>query len=311
MRDVRALLGAPLAATTTSARTRNVLVRALGSELKLEIAETTHRGHAAELAARARTDGLDVVVALGGDGTVNEIVNGLLAAGPAQDTPALAVVPGGSTNVFARALGLPENPVEATGLVLDALREQRRRRIGLGRADGRWFTFCAGLGLDAEVVAQVEEQRARGRVATPGLYVRSAVRKFYRGTDRRHPRLRLERAGHEPVEGLYLAVISNTAPWTYLGRRPVNPSPLASFDTGLDVFALRSLGTLATLRHTRQLLGGGQRGVRGRHVVALHDLREFVLRAEEPVACQVDGEAVGVRTSVGFSAVERALDVVV
>src|SRR3954451_19353206 len=162
---MRGLLVVNPKATATTTRTREVLLRALGSDLKLDVAETARRGHARDLARQATDDGLDVVVALGGDGTVNEVVNGLLANGPGPDVPSLAVVPGGSTNVFTRTLGLAQEPVEATGEILDALRTGSRRIIGLGRISettddpnpdaARWFTFCAGLGLDAEVVREV------------------------------------------------------------------------------------------------------------------------------------------------------------
>src|SRR3954451_21074248 len=119
---MRALLVANPAATTTTRKVRDVLVRALSSELKVDVAETTHRGHGRELAAQAAAEGIDVVVTLGGDGTVNEAVNGLLAGGPGPQGPTLAVVPGGSTNVFSRALGRSRDPVEATGEILDSLR---------------------------------------------------------------------------------------------------------------------------------------------------------------------------------------------
>src|SRR5674536_299710 len=155
--------------------------------LKLDVTTTQRRGHAADLARQARTDGLDVVLVLGGDGTVNEVVNGLLAAGPGPDVPALAVVPGGCTNVFARNIGLPTSPVEATSELLDALRAGRRQTLGLGQVDERWFTFCAGIGFDAEVVQTVERKRRHGRRATPVLYLRSAVEQFVLATDRRRP----------------------------------------------------------------------------------------------------------------------------
>src|SRR3990170_6936087 len=144
---MRALLVVNPFATTTSARTREVLVSALEGALKVDVVHTDHRGHAAEVARQARLDGLDLVVTLGGDGTVNEVVNGLLnPGGPDPDAPALAVVPGGGTNVFARALGVPRDPVEATGVLLAALRARRSRSIGLGRAGERGVTFHAGLG---------------------------------------------------------------------------------------------------------------------------------------------------------------------
>ena len=306
---MRALLVVNPKATTTSARARDVLAQALSSATRLEVAETKARGHGTELARSAVADGFDVVVALGGDGTVNEVVNGLLEGGPREGLPALGVVPAGSTNVFARALGLPDEPVEATALLLDALRGEQRRSIGLGRAGDRWFTFNAGLGLDAEVVRRVDGRRAQGRRATPGLYVRAALQQFFLATDRREPHLVLERAGTEP-QRVGLALVCNAAPWTYMGTRPVHTCPQASFDAGLDVFALRTLGTVSTLRHARQILSAQPR-LRGRSLLALHDLPQVVLRADVPTPLQLDGEDLGDHTVVELTSVPHALEVVV
>src|SRR6058998_3785027 len=125
---MRALLVVNPKATATSARVRDVLARALGSDLKVDLAETERRGHAIELGHRASVEGYDLVVTLGGDGTVNEVINGILRDSmPRTDQPALAVIPGGSTNVFHRALGIPRDPVEATGSLLDALKGDRSR----------------------------------------------------------------------------------------------------------------------------------------------------------------------------------------
>ncbi|OPC81187.1 diacylglycerol kinase [Embleya scabrispora] len=309
---MRALLVVNPKATTTSERTRDVLAHALAGDLKLDVVGTEHRGHAAELARQAADDGIDLVIALGGDGTVNEVANGLLAAGPAPSLPAVAVVPGGSTNVFARSLGLPNDPVEATGLLLEALRAGRSREIGLGLADERWFLFCAGLGFDAEVVEKVEHRRAGGRRATPGLYVRSAMHHFLGGRDaRRHGPLTLEVPGMDPIGGICLGIVQNTVPWTFLRDRPLNPCPQASYDTGLDLFALTRMTTLPTLRHLAQILGSTGNAPHGRHVVSLHDCDAFTLRAEEPVSLQVDGDHLGEHRSVTFRGVPRALRVIV
>jgi len=173
---MRGLLIANPNATTTDATTRDVLVSAIRSVVTLEAVTTSHRGHAAELAARAAVDGTELVVVLGGDGTVHEVVNGLLdAAVPGRPLPALATIPGGSANVFARATGVPNNPVEATGAILSAVRMRRFALIGLGRANGRWFTCNAGIGLDADVIAAMERQRSAGKRATPARYVATAV----------------------------------------------------------------------------------------------------------------------------------------
>lgn len=306
---MRALLVVNPKATATTAGVRDVLAHALASETKLDVVQTQARGHATSLARQAAIDGLDVVVALGGDGTVNEVVNGLLADGPRSGLPALAVVPGGNANVFARALDLPSSPVEATSHLLEALRTERRRSVGLGKADDRWFTFCAGLGFDAQVVRRVERRRTDGVTATPALFVRQGLRQFFRHSARRStPPLTLQVPGARD-EQVRLALICNSDPWTYLGERPVRPCPGASFDSGLDLFALRSLATSSTLRHLRQILASRPRP-RGRAVIALHDCASFTLTCEEPTALQVDGDDLGDRTTVAFRSVPDALDIV-
>ncbi|WP_461071414.1 diacylglycerol/lipid kinase family protein [Streptomyces pseudoechinosporeus] len=322
---MRALLVVNPAATTTSARTRDVLIHALASEMKLEAVTTEYRGHAKDLGRQAaESKDIELVVALGGDGTVNEVVNGLLHQGPAPDRlPRLAVVPGGSTNVFARALGLPNEPVEATGALLDALREGRERTVGLGIAAGtagtedeavpsRWFTFCAGFGFDAGVIGRVEQQRERGKRSTHALYLRQAVRQFLDEPHRRHGMITLERAGEDPVSDLVMSIVCNTSPWTYLGNRPVYASPKASFETGLDVLGLRRMSTPAVARYATQLLTSSpEKGPHGKHALSLHDLTDFTLHSKVPLPLQMDGDHLGLRTSVTFTGVRRALRVIV
>lgn len=322
---MRALLVVNPAATTTSVRTRDVLTHALASDLDLKVATTEYRGHARDLARQAAEDGgTDLVIALGGDGTVNEIVNGLLHHGPDPDSlPRAAVVPGGSTNVFARALGMPNDAVEATGALLDALQRGRERTVGLGLASGipgtddsevppRWFTFTAGLGFDAGVVGRVEQHRERGKRSTHALYVRQVVQQFLKEQHRSRGTITLERPGEDPVDELVLSIVCNTSPWTYLGNRPVYPTPGASFDTALDVLGLSRLTPAAVGRYATQLLTSTpERGVHGRHALGLHDLTDFTLHSQVPLPFQMDGDHLGVRTSVKFTGVRRALRVIV
>jgi diacylglycerol kinase family enzyme len=315
-------------ATSTTRLRQDVIVRALSSAVELEVEQTRYRGHATSLAAAARSDGFGLVLTLGGDGTVNEAVNGILgpaatpdgaaaaghlaAGGPPADAaslPALAALPAGNANVFTRNVGLSPDPVDAAGQILQAITTGRYRTIGLGLAGDRYFTFNAGLGIDAEVVRAVDGHRARGRTATPGLYVRMILRQYYRVTDRRHPALTLERDGHPPIGPLFLGIVSNTAPWTYLGSRPVYASPQAAFDSGLDVFALRSLRTVSTVRTIYRMLSP-DRPPRGRSVLALHDQAELTLRSSRPLAFQVDGEYMGEYECVKFRSVPDALRVI-
>ena len=321
---MRALLIVNSHATSTTRLRRDVIVRALSSAVELEVVQTRYRGHATSLAAAARGDGFGLVLTLGGDGTVNEAVNGILGAAaagshPAASSepaagqaglPALGALPGGNANVFTHAIGLPADPVDAAGQILQALSEGRYRSVGLGLAGDRYFTFNAGLGFDAEVVRAVDGRRAVGRTATPALYVRMSLRQFYRVTDRRHPPLMLERDGQPPQGPLFLGAVCNTTPWTYLGSRPVHTNPEASFDSGLDVFALRSMRTMSTARTIWQMLSPTRR-LRGRGVLTLHDQAELTLRSARPVAFQVDGEYMGEHECVRFVSVPNALRVIV
>lgn len=309
---MRAVLIVNPQATATTAGGRDVLAHALASEVKLEVVETTHRGHAAAIAAAAAADGVGLVVAHGGDGTVNEVVNGMLPAAAQRagftgaKTPLFAVVPGGSANVFARSVGYPRDPVEATHVLLEALITGRRRTVGLGVADGRWFTFSAGMGWDADVVEGVDKRR--GKRTNPVLYMRVATTVYLHAPHGR-PMLTLHLPGQEP-EQVRTAFISNTDPWSYLGERPIRLNPGCSFDTGLGVFALRSLGTFSVLHHLRQALDGRDKQS-GRNLIRADDVEQVRIVAEKPVNLQVDGDLVGERTSVQFDSIPDALTVVV
>ncbi|WP_117213353.1 diacylglycerol/lipid kinase family protein [Allorhizocola rhizosphaerae] len=305
---MRGLLVVNPKATTTSARTRDVLTSALRNEMELTVGYTRRRGHGYDLAKDAASDSIDVVVALGGDGTVNEVVNGLMA-GTDEKRPALAVVPGGSTNVFVRALGLPRQPVEAAGVILAALRSGSSRMIGLGRADERYFTFCAGMGIDAAVVRRVERARRRGRRSTPILYLRSALGEYFFDAIRHDPGITLSLPDEPEEIPVANVIVQNTAPWTYLGDRPVHASPEASFDSGLDVLALRVLRPPSTLQTVGRMLSL-QRDHYGKRVMLRHDLDEFTVSCATPQAFQLDGDYLGEREKVKFASVPAAIRVI-
>ncbi|HEV2780981.1 MAG TPA: diacylglycerol kinase family protein [Actinophytocola sp.] len=309
---MRAVLVVNPKATATTAAGRDVLAHALASQVKLEIVETDYRGHAQAAAARAAVEGVELVVAHGGDGTVSEVVNGLMAGETGGSVPKLGIVPGGSANVFARALGLPRNPIEAAHQLLLALHEGRCREVGLGRVasngtPGRWFTFSAGVGWDADVVAGVD--RRRGKRASPALYARVAVASYLRPA-RPRPRLTVEIPGEEPVRDLRLVFVSNTDPWTYLGDRPIHLNRGCSFDGGLGVFALSSLRLPTVLRHLRQATSRSGE-TRGRKLLRRDDVPSLRVTSEDPVRVQCDGDLLGWRNSIELSAVPRALSVVV
>lgn len=302
-------------ATAASERTGEVLVGALSSALELRTVRTERRGHGTDLAREAMENGVDVVIAFGGDGTINEVVTGLLTHGPGPHVPALAVIPGGSTNVFARALGLPNDAVEATGALLRYLRERRTRLVSVGAAQSdagngtRYFTFTAGYGFDAAVTREVERQRAAGRRASGALYIRLSLSEYFRHTDRKSPQITATLADGTELEPMFMTALANTAPWTYLGNRPILATPDAGFDTGLDLFGLSAFAPLPVALTVGRLLAGSRRLADGRGVLIRHDLPELTLSAQRPVAFQVDGDYLGPRERVTFRSVPDALRV--
>jgi diacylglycerol kinase family enzyme len=310
---MRAILVVNPHATSTTPAWRDVLVSALSTQLKLDVVHTGARDHAARLAMQAARDGFDLVIVHGGDGTVNEVVNGLLADGVRAGAPALAVVPGGSANVFGSSIGVPRDPIEATAHLLHALEAGRQRTVGLGQvtSDGngtRWFTFNAGLGFDADAVERVERARTRGRKATTARYIRAGVISYF-GQDHRRPHLTLQLPGEEPISGIYQAIVANTHPYSYVGSRPVRMNPGTSLDGGLGVFALRSLRLPTVLRHVVQILRTSGEP-HGPMLVRRDDIAQVTVTSDLPIGLQVDGDFLGLRQHARFDSVPAALTVI-
>jgi diacylglycerol kinase family enzyme len=304
---VRALLIINPRATSMTGRDAGLVVRSLGSRLQLDTRQTEYRGHAGQLAAESAAHGYELVVTFGGDGTVNEVVNGLMEIPDPAQRPAL--VPVGGANVFARTLGLPTDVSEAVQRILAAVENADRRKIGLGQAGTRYFTFSAGLGVDAEAVGDMERKRAHGGRETPLAYLRTAVRRYYR-TDRRRPALTLRIPGQPPVSSLFAGVVTNSSPYTYLGNRPVRLTH-ADFSSGLDLLALRRLRTLTTLSMLRHMMHARDgEPPTGRDVVSASALSELSFASARPIAFHIDGEYLGETESVAFRFVPDALCVI-
>ncbi len=309
---MRGLLIVNPQATSTTGSSVDLVARSLGGLVDLNIAHTRYRGHARELAA-ATTE--DMVVVLGGDGVINEVVNGLmdrhrLASAGAAPLPLLAAIPGGGGNVFIRALGLPPDAVKASAKVRELLAAGEYRTIGLALAGERYFTFSAGLGMDAEVVRDVEGLRASGHRESQALFIRAIARRYYSGTDRRRPALTLERDGQSSIDGLFIGIVTNSAPWTYFRGRPLLPRPDPDFSSGLDVLALSRLRLPTILSAIGQMILAPYRTPRGRHVVTAAGLASLTIRSSRPIAFHVDGEYLGQTESVKVQSVPPALRVV-
>jgi diacylglycerol kinase family enzyme len=285
---MRMLLIVNETASAVTARRRVLIQRILGADHKLEVAETSRRGHAARIARGAAHDGVEVVAVLAGDGTLNEAADGL-----SRTATALAALPGGSTNVFARSIGVAYDPVEAAEQLRTALSRGAFRRIGLGAANGRRFLFHCGVGLDAAVIAQVERRSIFKRYGAHPLFVAATVDTWWRHYDHRRPRFRIELGDGENVGDSVFAILSNQRPWTYLGRRPVTIARDAGLDVPLALTLFRSLSLSVLLPCAASALRGGRLLARHREVALRSHVEAVKITGYGPFPWQVDGDYLG------------------
>lgn len=273
-------------ATMTNAGVRDALAGMLGTEVELSVVGTRARLHAADLARQAVGDGVDAVFVLGGDGTANEVLQGLAGT----DVP-LGVLPGGGTNVLARALGLPRDATAAATLQLERLHAGADDRLGLGEVNGRLFGFQAGVGLDAAIVRRVEAHPAMKRVLRQLAFVLLGLREWATSEDRRDPACVAEDLPGVDDEPRMLVTVANVAPYTYLGARPFRLLPAAGAGTGLDVLAARPMPTRRVLLAVlRAFLDASH--VRDPGFDLVHDVDRVAVHAARPVPLMVDGDLV-------------------
>jgi diacylglycerol kinase family enzyme len=285
---LRILLVVNSSASSVTARSRVVIQKALSADHEVTFAETNRRGHAIRLAQSAANAGVDVVVCLGGDGTLNEVANGL-----AGSQTALAPLPGGSTNVFARTIGLPNDPIEATGALLDGLSAGHIEPVGLGWVNGRYFLFHVGVGFDAEVVHQVERRAGLKRYAGHPLFIYAAFTSWLRHFDHSRARFSVSSAEGVDIDDGFFSIVMNTNPYTYLGNRPFNVMPEATLDRGLAVVTLRSLKLSTLVGAAAGALGFGRDLRRRRNIDVRTDLSRLSVHGHGPFPYQVDGDYLG------------------
>ncbi len=291
---MKILLVVNSSASSVTARGRVIIQKALSADHDVTLAETTRRGNATRLAQSAAATGTELVVVLGGDGTLNEAANGL-----AGTDCALATLPGGSTNVFARTLGLPNDPVEAAAVLLDALDRGSIRPVGLGSVNGRYFLFHTGVGFDAATVRQVEKRSALKRYAGHPLFVWAAVTTWLRHYDRSRPRFAVHLPDGSVIDDGYFTLVMNTDPYTFLGNRPLHVTDEAGLDEPLAALTLRSLG-LGTLLGVAVAALSGRRVESGRKIDLHTGLDGLRITGHGSVPYQVDGDYLGEASELVF-----------
>jgi diacylglycerol kinase family enzyme len=293
-------------ATTVSDRLKNLVVYALRGSYQVDAIDTQARAHATELTREAAQAGYDVVVAFGGDGTVNEAANGLVGT----DTP-LTCLPGGRANVYCRMLGIPTDVVDATEHLLAMADDWHPRRVDLGVVNDRRFVFSAGVGLDASVVERVDAHpRLKARLGE-WYYAWTGVRTFNRRYLVNPPRLEAE-IGDDRVPGV-TAIVQNADPYTYFGNRPVRMAEDAALDSGsLAGIVLERARPIDIPTVIWRALSRTARLPRHRHVSSFGGVPALRVRTldERPLPLQVDGDYIGEVQEAVFSVEPRGIAVV-
>lgn len=287
-------------ASSVTARNTVVVHRRLSRDHDVELVETNRRGHATRFAHDAARRGADVVVGFGGDGTLNEVATGIAGT----DT-ALGALPGGSTNVFARTIGLPNDPVAAIELLVGGIDAGDFRPIGLGQVNGRFFCFHTGVGYDAAVVRAVERRASWKRWLGHPVFITAALTTWARGYDRSAPHFRVT-TDTRVVDDGYFSIVLNTNPYTYLGNRPLDLSHAATLDRGLVVLTFRTMRARTILASLAGALRGG--GVKPTDLLdEQFDLEHVVFEHTTPFPYQLDGDYLGETDRLEFTHVPDAV----
>jgi len=272
-------------ASSVNKRSRIVIQKALSADHELTVTETARKGQATRLAYQAAKSGTELILALGGDGTINEVVNGILD----QDC-IVAPIPGGSTNVFARSIGYPNEAVEATGSILEAITANSIKKASVGLANGRAFLFHVGAGFDAAVVQKVEEKGPLKKYIGHPLFIASTLATWIKGVDRKNPWFSVETSDGQRISAAQLAVALNCNPYTYLGNRPLDLAPEATLDSPLSIIVLTKLSVSKLLPSVIQAIRsstGIQDSAATRH---LSEIETASLTGYRPFPYQLDGE---------------------
>jgi diacylglycerol kinase family enzyme len=305
-RDARILLIWNPVSTEVNSDTLGAVLVLLAEHLEVVAMHTTGPNDAPRLGDLAVEQGFDAVFVLGGDGTANEVINGV------GDRLPIGVLPAGGTSVLPRVLGLPEDLEEAAVRLCKALHEGSTRSISLGTLNDRRFAFAAGIGIDAEIVKRIDERGRGGEDADeakrPGdlWFVREAIGVLLEG-EYEEPSMRVEIPGEEPRDAATVFV-ANCSPWSFAGPVPLDVAPEATFEGGFDLVIVQSVETKSAPGRIASLF---KKEPDDENVERFHDLERATIHCDRPMPVQVDGELLGEFDKIELGVVPDAANLLV
>lgn len=276
----------------------------LSRVFELSVEQTQSRNDGVRIARAASDDSIDALVGLGGDGTINELANGLMCVDLSK-RPILGAIPAGNANVFARAMGYSKDSLAAADQLIEAIQADRVTTLGIGSvewrngsndAQQRWFMFNAGLGIDARVIASMDALRANGKRVNDFQYARLALRELM---SHAHASMHAYDQDNFDLGNLEWTVVTNLSPWTFVGSRGLTPTPNSGPNTELDFFGVRELN-LARIPGVIRALASNI-ATETSNLVIREDQPKFTVDSISPVQLQVDGEALGPATWAQFT----------
>ncbi|HMT04908.1 MAG: diacylglycerol kinase family lipid kinase [Solirubrobacterales bacterium] len=299
-------------ATTVSDRLKNLVVYALQGRYEVEVESTEKQDHATEIGRDAIDGDYDIVVAFGGDGTVNEVANGLAGT----DIP-VTFLPGGNTNVVCRTLGIPNDVVDATEHLLSLADDFKPRKIDLGKINDRYFVFSCGAGIDATVVEKVDSNPKWKRRAGPWFYSWVATKGYFKSYLRNPVQLQLEVDGQTHTGVTALA--QNSDPFTYFSKQPVRVCDNVAIDDGtLGMILLKranllDMGMVVPRLLTERMKASGHGQVEAfehftKATICSGSQDESGALRKFPV--QVDGDYIGTYEEITLEAAPGALTII-
>ena len=268
--------------------------------LNFKVCITTRQGEAVELAQKAADNGAELIISVGGDGTVNEIVNGIMKS---KNDPSLGIIPLGWANDFIKSTDIPSDIIEACKILIKG----KTKKIDVGVINNQiYFANICGIGFDAEVALLANQMKSKHpnlRILSAFVYVFATVKKLLSPFSYHNVKIKFD--GQEIHSKILFIAISNGK--FYGGRFKITPE--AILDDGLlEICLVEEMGRFKYLSIIPKAFKGTHASVKG---INFYRAKEVVIQSSEPVLAQVSGEVIEGQKKFTITLLPKSLKLIV